>query len=42
MMYMLIPEICSEHTSLLYVLESVTHLGSHTIYTHCYGKNHHE
>jgi hypothetical protein len=24
MMYMLIPEICSEHASLLYVLESVT------------------
>jgi hypothetical protein len=36
--YMLIPEICSEHASLLYVLESATHLGSHTIYTHSYRK----
>jgi hypothetical protein len=34
-MYMLIPEIYSEHASLLYVLESAAHLGSHTICTHC-------
>jgi hypothetical protein len=28
---MLIPKIYSEHASLLYVLKSATHLGSHTI-----------
>jgi hypothetical protein len=38
MMYMLIPKICSEHVSLLYVLESAAHLGSHTICMHCYKK----
>jgi hypothetical protein len=27
-MYMLIPEICSEHASHLYVLEGGAHLGS--------------
>jgi hypothetical protein len=41
MMYMLIPEIYSKHASLLYVLESATHHGSHTICTHCYEKDHH-
>jgi hypothetical protein len=41
MMYMLIPEICSEHESLLCVLESAAHLGTHTICTHCYEKDHH-
>jgi hypothetical protein len=40
MMYMLIPGICSEHASHLYVLESAAHLGSCTICTHCYGRNH--
>jgi hypothetical protein len=37
MIYMLIPEIYSEHASHLYVLESATNLGSHTICTHSYG-----
>jgi hypothetical protein len=37
-MYMLIPEIYSEHASHLYILESAAHLGSRTICTHCYGK----
>jgi hypothetical protein len=37
-MYMLIPKIYSEHVSLLYVLESATHLVSHTIGMHYYGK----
>jgi hypothetical protein len=32
-MYMLIPKICSEHASHLYVLKSTTYLGSHTICT---------
>jgi hypothetical protein len=41
MMYMLILEICSEHASLLYVLENATHFGSYTICTHYYGKDHH-
>jgi hypothetical protein len=41
MMYMLIPEICSEHAYLLYVVESATHLGSHTICMHYYRKDHH-
>jgi hypothetical protein len=40
-MYMLIPEIFSEHASHLYVLESVAHLGSLTICMHSYGKGHH-
>jgi hypothetical protein len=40
-MDMLIPEICSEHASLLYVLECVTHLGSHTICMHYYRNDHH-
>jgi hypothetical protein len=40
-MYILILEICSEHASHLYVLESAAHLGSRTIYTHYYGKDHH-
>jgi hypothetical protein len=38
---MLIPEICSEHASHLYVLENSTHLGSRTICTHYYGNDHH-
>jgi hypothetical protein len=38
MMYMLIPEIYSEHASHLYVLESTVHLSSCTICTHYYGK----
>jgi hypothetical protein len=41
MMYELIPEICIKHASLLYVLEIAAHLVSHTICTHCYGKDHH-
>jgi hypothetical protein len=41
MMYMLVPEIYSEHTSHLYVLESATHLGSRTICMHYYEKDHH-
>jgi hypothetical protein len=36
MMYMLIPEICSEHASLLYILASASHLGPCTISIHCY------
>jgi hypothetical protein len=38
---MLIPEIYSKHASHLYVLESAAHLGSGTIFSHCYGKDHH-
>jgi hypothetical protein len=40
-MYMLILDICSEHASLLYILESVTHLDSHIICMHYYGKDYH-
>jgi hypothetical protein len=39
-MYMLILEICSEHVTHLYILESANHLGSRTICTHCYEKDH--
>jgi hypothetical protein len=41
MMYMLIPEICIEHASHLYVLESATHFDSCTISTHGYENDHH-
>jgi hypothetical protein len=41
MIYMLIPEIYSEHSSHLYVLESASHLGARTICTHCYGNDYH-
>jgi hypothetical protein len=35
-MYMLIPEICKEHTSLLYILASASHHFPHKICSHCY------
>jgi hypothetical protein len=38
MMYMLISEICSNHVSHLYVLESAAHLDSRIICTHYYEK----
>jgi hypothetical protein len=40
-MYMLIPEIYSEHASLLYVLGSAAHPNLYTISTHCYRNDHH-
>jgi hypothetical protein len=40
-MYMLIPEICSEHAYHIYILASAVHLGSPIICSHYYEKDHH-
>jgi hypothetical protein len=34
-------KIYSKHSSHLYVLESIAHLGSRIICSHCYKKDHH-